>query len=223
MTTVKFTFWPSVVDTGDVAALVTVTRYTDAANNSDKYRRFITMCHATMPSLLPYTFTQTGRWTAMNDVNNWTGGTVRVGKNISAAAFRRAGSLIGPAHDEVVRRGRKDYKIWGATSTPMQWSDLNPLLQRITPNVFDPNGGMAPKPHLTMTAQPVNASSGSPIEIRLNDLLRAASDENVDPFDLFADLAEVKALLAVEEKRVEALQLDFKLANETVLKRATDG
>ena len=70
----KIKGWHSEVALADITGYVTVTRYQDPANNSNKYRRFITLAAQGEKHLLIH---HTGRWTHLTARNLWSGGVYR--------------------------------------------------------------------------------------------------------------------------------------------------
>lgn len=222
----RFSFWPGVdVDPADLEIYVTLTRYTDLANNSDKWRRFITLGHNKTANLRPYTFTQTGRWTHLTARGDWSGGTVRTGGLLSAASWRRSGYNVRAAHDGMVNSKRKDYTAQNAMN--MGWSDCQALFNRLGPSNPCSVGQTrpviqaapvtpAPRPG-TPLVQPMTPATG--VHDRLAFLLDLANTDGVDPFDLFADLAVLKKDVEVEVRRVEELQSNLRLVNEIILNK----
>lgn len=210
---VKFKFWASPVDHADVVAWVTLTRYTDLANNSDKYRRFITV-HA--PGWLPYSFTHTGRWTAQTARGDWSGGTVRPGQLASHASWRRSGTDSAQWHDTRVKTKQGNYH--GTGTSRMSWADLQALANRA--QLFD-SGPVTPVTPMKVTLLPTDAASGPAasnnldmLQKQLSNLLDKARDNDVDTFDLFADFAMLKGSVSTE------IELHTRIAEELTAKLA---
>lgn len=223
-------FWGAVAErdlSTEVEVMVSLTRYTDLANNSDKWRRIFTV-HDLKGIYRPYTFTQTGRWTHMTAMGNWSGGTVREGKVVSNAAWNRAGKSHRTLHRNEVQRQKKDYGVTEADKI-VGFPASRDMLLRLPVNRISPvptNGSGTPvqtRPHIH--PQPVNiplTPSDSHLGNRIAQFLTRAMDTTVDPFDLFADMALLKQEFAEEQKRFEKMELDLKLANETLLSRAVE-
>ena len=223
-------FWSKMaereIDT-EVEMLVSLTRYTDLANNSDKWRRIFTV-HDLKGIFRPYTFTQTGRWTHLTAMGNWSGGTVREGKVVSNAAWNRAGKNHLTLHRNEVARQRKDYAVTEADKVLMFPASRDMLL-RLPVNKITPANGSSTPVQTPVRPLLVEANSGmkvgptdSHLGNRIAQFLSRAMDTNVDPFDLFADMAVLKQDFAEEQKRFEKMELDLKLANETLLQRAVE-
>lgn len=216
-----FPFWGATAQrdvSTDVEVLVSLTRYTDLANNSDKWRRIFTV-HDLRGIYRPYTFTQTGRWTHLTAMGNWSGGTVREGKVVSNASWNRAGKSHLALHRNEVARQRKDYTVTEADKV-LGFPASRDMLLRLSVNKIGPAGGSS----TPVQAQPVRllTPSDSHLGHRIAQFLSRAMDTNVDPFDLFADMAVLKQDFAEEQKRFEKMELDLKLANETLLQRAVE-
>jgi hypothetical protein len=222
MAAVKLKFWAQPVDDTQVETYVTLTRYTDSANNSDKYRRFITFYDTTGANGTPYVLTQTGRWTYLTAAGNWSGGTVRTGGVVSHAAWRRNNQNHAAMHQAWVRAKKKDYTIDGSPLLT-SWATARGLLSR---------AGLFDTPPLTtasttgtqhMMTVPATADSTSNMEQMLTSLLSRSNDSAVDPFDLFADLAVLRTAVTerVEQLEQEALKLRDALVmcNDAIMRR----
>ena len=217
----------------EVEVFVSLTRYRDLANNSDKWRRIFTVCDL-KNIFRPYTFTQTGRWTSQTAAGIWSGGTVRTGKVVSNAAWNRAGKSHITLHRNEVARQRKDYSVTEADKH-LPYGQVRDMLVRL-PSPHNPslhtaltNAASTPvqtRPHVLLAAQEtenrLHVPSDSHLGNRIAQFLTRAMDTSVDPFDLFADMALLKQEFAEEQKRFEKMELDLKLANETLLQRAVE-
>jgi hypothetical protein len=207
--------------------MVSLTRYRDLANNSDKWRRIFTV-HDLKGIFRPYTFTQTGRWTHLTAAGNWSGGTVREGKVVSNASWNRAGKSHVRLHQNEVARQRKDYSVTEADRV-LQWAEARDMLLRLPVNKIIPASGTATsvqarpvRPLLVEANAGMKVPADSHLGNRIAQFLTQVMDQDNDPFDLFADMAMLKQEFAEEEKRVEKMSMDLKLANETLLQRAVE-
>lgn len=240
MTMMQLAPWGVPVDAAQVEVLTTLTRYTDLANNSDKYRRFFTV-HA--PGQTPYWFTHTGRWTSLTSLGDWSGGTYRDGSLLSGAAWRRAGQSHQNAHLALVSSKKGDYSPQVPTAVLSTVTDRwtryalehakyggNPLTTMVrTPTIQQMAGVFAPQtiqaPATPATATPTSMGvpqrlDGSrPIGDRLSSLMARATHPDVDVFDLFEDLAILRKDIAHERTVLEKWEQDLALANETVMGR----
>lgn len=232
MTTMaQFGCWSNPVDAAQVSVYTTLTRYTDPVNNSDKYRRFISIWAPGVPGA--YMFTHTGRWTGQASAGRWNGGTYRVGSFISAAFWNRNGRSHMDVHQAWVNAKKGDYQIQGvhaSSGVTDQWTRYalahlefggGPLLRSLTQNGVT---GVTPAPRPgSETAAPANPvpqriTSGK-IGERLSSLLARAHHDGVDPFDLFEDIATLRRDLAAQRTELEKWEQDLALANEQVMGR----
>lgn len=223
---------PAGFDASQVSVYTTLTRYVDPVNNSDKYRRFISVM---APGKLPYVFTHTGRWTGMTAAGNWSGGTYRPGRIISASMWSRSGRTHAKAHAAYVDAKLNDYAVTpvsGAigghqlTSITDRWTryaletlhiDGKPLLAMANGAApVSPPVQPAPRPDGPPVPQRVSVGS---VEARLQSLLARATHEGVDPFDLFEDVATIRRDIAVQRTVIDKWEQDLALANEQIMSR----
>jgi len=221
VTAVKFHFWNTTVDDYNIEAFVTCTRYTDVANNSDKFRRFITIWDKApgTPNTTPYVFTHTGRWTTQTSQGNWSGGTVRSGTRMSAAFWRRAGANHMAAHRTWVAAKKKLYSGTHVELVPNY--DLQRLATRA--GLIDTQGTSTTPTQPTQGATVPENHVPQGLDGLLSTLLVKANDTNVDPFDLFADLAVVRESVTdrVDQLDREAMKLRDALVmcNDAIMQR----
>lgn len=218
-------FWSGAVTrdlSTDVEVMVSLTRYRDPVNNSDKWRRIFTV-HDLLNVYRPYTFTQTGRWTTQTAGGIWSGGTVREGKVVSNASWNRAGKGHANLHRNEVQRQKKDYAVMEVDRV-LTWQQARDMMLRLPVNKIVPAGGSAPSTPVRPLLVEANmkAPSDGHLGNRIAQFLAMTMDKQTDPFDLFGEMALLKQEFAEEEKRVEKMSLDLKLANETLLQRAVE-
>jgi hypothetical protein len=101
MSTVQIRGWSQSHATGAVVVTSTLTRFTDPANNSDKYRRFIVL---SAPGEVYALFTQTGRWTPRMQRGIFDGGTYTFQKLANASQMRRCTRAVDFLDEEVKRK-----------------------------------------------------------------------------------------------------------------------
>lgn len=131
----KIKGWHSEVALADIKGYVTVTRYQDPANNSNKYRRFITLAAQGEKHLLIH---HTGRWTHLTARNLWSGGVYRV-QGVAKDATQRNYSDVMVFNREMVRR-----KLGGYNVTEERWLTGSEIKQILDLSKIWGSGSTAP-------------------------------------------------------------------------------
>lgn len=236
----KIKGWSKAHDEADVTVIETVTRCQDPANNSNKYRRFISVW---APGEQPHVFTHTGRWTVECDSGHWNNvGTYRPGGLIRGSAWVRAvraastpGAAHMLAHEAFVARKLGEYKVTGgpnylnannanvktwmnkaeaiesSTGTPT----LGPTTPAPTAPATRPLSGQPPK------AAPARIDPTADVAImtRVQNVLQRSAAEGADPFDVMADVATLRGKVTAQITELQGLASDLALATSNAMER----
>lgn len=234
----KIKGWSQAHDESDITVIGTLTRCQDPTNNSNKYRRFISVW---APGERPYVFTHTGRWTVECDSGFWNNvGTYRPGELVRATAWSRACRLAGTtphpgapaahmfAHEAQVQRKLGEYKVT-ESSQFLQITNANVQAWLRKADVVETNthGAATPVPTPTtpivqpMAAKPAptRVSDSSHIMVRVQNALQRSVAEGADPFDVMADVATLRAEVTSQITELQGLASDLSLANTNAMER----
>lgn len=183
---------------------VTLTRFVDTTNNSNKYRRFIVLSAAGEPHLL---ITQTGRWTDKTARGDWSGGTYRFQRKGTAAWERRA--TASEFLSKHVQRKLGGYGV-ASVDEPLSAKDLQLVIDR-TPNLKTSAGLTLPAAQPTAPVQaPAPApgvlssppSPSAPAGQHVGWLLDMTRVDGADQMELLAHYAQISGRVKYEEERI---------------------
>lgn len=206
--------------------LETVTRFTDHANNSDKFRRFIAIQDPNdrREKIL---LTQTGRWTTKTARGNWNGGTYRF---IKEATFAwEIGADLPTFLQKNVEKKLGNYSIQGGhgvalsspeiaqavrlVKAPAPWMGGTPAGDQARRIVLTPG---TPVPAFQLPDRSPNASFDDQVA-----WLLSAVQSGRDRFELLSHYSQINVQIEEQRTRLEAAASQLQTAlNLIMLKEA---
>jgi len=227
----KIKLWAKAHDVTDVEAWVTVTRCIDPANNSNKYRRFISVW---APNERPYVFTHTGRWTTECDQGRWNNvGTYRPGSLCNNTSWRRQLannqqniSLAHESfHDAYVQQKLGEYQITEPRRSVnpqnanfWDWMHKADVIDTGAPTPV-PNPSTPPTAPTPASPPPAPLDTGAALLSRVQRTLQRATHDGTDPFDVLAEVTSLRKEVASALNELQDMQGDLLLANEKAMER----